>query len=257
MIKSAASSVKLGAIVVMVAALMSLTVVFAGCSSSSTETEGAAETEATEPPAEKDAMTSNTDYASLSEEELATVEVDREAKTISVYGAVNAKYFTAPTHHFLVNKDGGNGDKCVLRAWAQPADVYDALKELGAKPGDGDVPVEFETGDFVQGQPLEITLSWDGSAGEVPIADCLKTQDGSPFEVDERFGGNMENNNEYQSGCINCTFSCWAGITSNGAYGYDTGDVLGNGDVLPADGTICKVTFKVLDGDIENPRAAK
>jgi hypothetical protein len=262
MLKSAASSVKLGAIVVMAAALMSLALVLAGCSSSSTEATDTAETEtteaeetATETEAAPDAAaTEAADYDSLSEEELATVVVDEEARTVSVYGAVNAKYFTEPTHHFLVNKDGSNGDKCILRAWATPADFYEAMLSLGATPGDN-LTKENADGRFVEGTPLEVTVSWDGSDGEVPIGDCIKTQDGSPYEVDERFGGMMENNNEYGSGCINCTFSCWVGISSNGAYAYNTDDVLGNGDVLPADGTICKVTFKVTDGDTANNRA--
>ena len=39
-------------------------------------------------------------------------------------------------------------------------------------------------------------------------------------DMDMRFGGNLEVNQEYATGCIMCLESCPAGITSNAAYQY-------------------------------------
>ena len=180
--------------------------------------------------------------ATPTEAELAELIVDEQAKTITVWGQVNGKYFTEDTHHFLVNKDGKNGEKAVFRAWAKPADFHAALMKLGAKPGDN-LKVDEAAGKFIEGDKINVTVSWDGSNGEIPMSDCIKTKDGSPYKTDIRFGGNLDASNEYQTGCLCCTFSCPVGICSNAAYAYDSGDVNSNGDVLPADGTYVRVKF--------------
>ena len=141
-----------------------------------------------------------------------------------------------------MNKDGKNGEKAVLRAWAKPADFHAALVKLGAKPGDN-LTVEDAAGKFVEGDKINVTVSWEGSNGEIPMADCIKTLDGTPYKTDVRFGGTLDANNELQTGCLCCLFSCPVGICSNAAYAYDSGDVNSNGDVLPADGTYVQVKF--------------
>lgn len=230
---------------IVVAALASAVLAFtlAGCGSSAASSSAAASDSAA---ASESAAASDTASASAaaapSEEELATLIVDEQAKTITVWGQVNAKYFTEPTHHFLVNKDGKNGEKAVLRAWAKPADFHEALVKLGANPGNN-LTVEDAAGKFVEGDKIDVTVSWEGSNGEVPMADCIKTLDGSPYQTDIRFGGNLDASNELQTGCLCCTFSCPVGICSNAAYAYDSGDVNSNGDVLPADGTFVQVKF--------------
>ena len=180
-----------------------------------------------------------------SEEDLSAIVVDTEAKTIKIKAQVNGKYFEEPTHHFVVNKDGGNGEKCVLKAWCTAQDFYGAMLQLGAEPADN-MNNPAETGEVTEGVPVDVTVSWDGSNGEVPMKDCLIRQDGSPFACDIRFGGNIKNSYQYMTGCITCTFSCFVGITSNAAYGYGTEDVLGNAEVLPEDGTIVTVTYTLL-----------
>lgn len=228
---------------IVVAALMSavLAICLAACGSSSTSSSAAASgSESASSSAAESSSASES--AAPSEEELATLIVDEQAKTITVWGQVNAKYFTEPTHHFLVNKDGSNGEKAVFRAWAKPADFHAALTELGAKAGDN-LTVEDAKGKFVEGDKINVTVTWDGSNGEVPMSDCIKTLDGSPYQTDIRFGGNLDASNEKQTGCLCCTFSCPVGICSNAAYAYGTDDVTSNGDVLPPDGTFVQVKF--------------
>lgn len=64
------------------------------------------------------------------------IKVDKEAKKITVLSSVNGKYFTENTRHASVNTDGSNGAKSVLTAYATPEDFYNALIEIGAKPGE-------------------------------------------------------------------------------------------------------------------------
>lgn len=187
------------------------------------------------------ASASASSAAAPSEAELAKLIVDEKAKTITVWGQVNGKYFAEETHHFLVNKDGGNGEKAILRAWAQPADFHAALEKLGAKPGNN-LTMD-DKGKFVEGDKIKVTLTWDGAKGDVDYADCIKTKDGSKYEADIRFGGNLPASNEKKTGCLLCTFSCPVGICSNAVYPYGGDDVFGNADVLPPDGTFVKVTF--------------
>jgi len=184
--------------------------------------------------------------ATPTEAELNTLIVDKDAKTISIWGQINGKYLTEPTHHFECNKDGKNGEKAVMRAWVKPAELYDALISLGAKPGDNLTVGDDAKGKFIEGDKIEVTLDWNGSNGPVAMADCLKQLDGSAYETDMRFGGNIDASNEMQTGCLSCTFSCPVGIISNAKYGYSTEDVIGNSDVLPPDGTYVLVTYKLV-----------
>ena len=61
--------------------------------------------------------------------------VDESAKTITVLAKVNGKYFTENTRHAVVFKDGRFGDKPVFIALANQNDFYQAMKKIGAKPG--------------------------------------------------------------------------------------------------------------------------
>jgi hypothetical protein len=102
-------------------------------------------------------------------------------------------------------------------------------------------------GEFTDGQKVSITLKWEGQDTPVTMEDSVKTADGKP-QIDMRFSGNQQNNSDCGSGCIACLNSCWAGITSNAAYGYnaiDSGElsVFLDDSVMPADGTDVQITF--------------
>ena len=233
-------------VTVLLGALMAVSLVACASSSQSSAASASAESASAESASAESASAEAAASAAAAptEAELGTIIVDEQAKSITAWGQVNGKYFTELTHHFLCNKDGKNGEKAVLRAWAKPADVYDALIKLGAKAGDNLAVGDESKGKFIEGDKIDVTVSWDGNT--VPYSECIKTQDGSPYQADVRFGGNIDANNEMQTGCISCTFSCPVGIMSNAAYGYSTDDVYGNPDVLPADGTYVQVTYTLV-----------
>lgn len=174
------------------------------------------------------------------------IAIDKTAKTVKVYAEVNAKYFVEPTRHGVVFKDGSNGDKSFFRAWGNQNDFYDALIEIGAKPGNNlqltsvGVPVE--------GDALDVTVTWDGAGKDVTFGEIVVDSTNKDFEP--KFGGNEANAESKKTGCILCLDSCPVGITSNSAHPTKDFDnkiasFTANGKVLPADGTPVVVTFKL------------
>lgn len=172
--------------------------------------------------------------------------VDEAAGTVTVTAQVNGLYFDQSTMHCVVFKDGGAGDSAMMAAYCDSQDFYDAMIKAGGTPWNT-TDAKLEDGEFTDGQKVDVTLKWEGQDEPVALADALKTDDGRP-EIDMRFSGNQAGNKEAGSGCIACLNSCWAGITSNAAYGYgaiDSGNphVYLDDSVMPADGTDVQVTF--------------
>lgn len=184
--------------------------------------------------------------ASSDNEELAEIIKDETNKSVTINAQVNGMFFDQSTMHYCVWKDGGNSDNCMLVAFADSQDFYDALEEAGGTPWNTTTD-KLSDGEFTDGQKMEVTLKWDGQDTPVGMADTLKTNDGKP-EIDIRFSGNKENNDSCKSGCITCLNSCWAGITSNAAYAFgavDSGEpsMYLDDSVMPEDGTIVQITF--------------
>ena len=172
--------------------------------------------------------------------------IDKVAKTVKMYTEVNAKYFVEPTRHAIVFKDGSNGEKSILKGWANQNDYYNALIDIGAKPGNNLTP---KTVDAVAGDPLDVTITWNGANKEIPIYDAVIDSQNKKV-ADFRFGGNQELANSKNTGCILCLDSCPVGVSSNASYpqmSFDNKKVefRGNKAVLPADGTPVIVTFKL------------
>ena len=180
------------------------------------------------------------------------IEVNSATQSVTIYTQVNGKYFTEPSRHGVVFKDGSNGEKCILRGLCSEKDFYAALLSVGGVPGDKLVFTEAQPGDLIEGQKMDVTVSWEGSNGEIPWADIMTAGNGKPYIADFRFGGNIKAAYAKNTGCILCIESCPVGICSNAAYGYGvvettkTEQFYGNPDVLPEDGTICQVTFTLL-----------
>lgn len=173
---------------------------------------------------------------------------DTATKTVKIYAEVNGKYFTEVTRHGIVFAKGSNGEKSILRALCSEKDFYQAMIDIGGVPGDNlDLPCD--DGAVIEGDKVGITVSWDGSDGEIPFEDCVKTGSGEPYQMDARFGGNIKHAYAANTGCIFCLDSCPVGITSNAAYGFGvvekdkTEQFYGNPDVLPEDSTLVTVTF--------------
>lgn len=188
------------------------------------------------------------------EVDYSTITTNTATQTVTIYTQVNGKYFTEPSRHGVVFKDGSNGEKCILRGLCSEKEFYAALLSVGGQPGDklyfADATPDGTQ--YIDGQKLDVTVSWEGSNGEIPWSDIMITGDGQPYVTDFRFGGNIKAAYAKNTGCILCTESCPVGITSNAAYAYGvvehtkTMQFFGNPDVLPEDGTICQVTFTLL-----------
>lgn len=235
------------------AAIMAAGLALAGCSnnsststtSSTSSTEGSATSAATET-ATTAAGSSASDAVDYS-----TITIDKEAKTVTIWAQVNGKYFTESTRHGIVFKDGGNGEKALMRGMCSQLDFYQALIEIGAEPGNN-LSLPVDNGATVEGDKLNVTVTWDGASEAVAFEDCLKTGSGDSYVADFRFGGNYDNAKDKNTGCILCLDSCPVGIASSAANGFGsiegtkTLQVYGNSDVLPADGTYVQVQFELV-----------
>lgn len=175
-----------------------------------------------------------------------TIVVDKEKKGVKIEAEVNGKYFTEPTMHAIAYKDGGNGDKAILKGLIDEKTFHQALLDIGANPGDN-LTLD-DVGGKVEGDKLEVTITWDGLGKEIPFSDVITSTDPRPMDI--RFGGNLEAAKEYSSGCILCLTSCPVGITSDSSYAFgedETVDFFGKGDVLPEDGTRVTVIFRLAE----------
>ena len=178
------------------------------------------------------------------------IKVDKEAKKITVLSSINGKYFTENTRHASVNTDGSNGAKSVLTAYATPEDFYNALIEIGAKPGENMNP-DNATTTHVEGSKIGATVTWEGAGKDYDINEVIKDSNGK--KIDFRFGGNLERAKTKKTGCLTCLDSCPVGIISNTTYTYGAVEkrnevkFTGNADVLPEDGTYVAVTYTLED----------
>lgn len=141
-------------------------------------------------------------------------------------------------------KDGSNGDKSVLRAWAYQLDFHQALLDLGAVPGDN-VTLKTKAA-VVEGSDLGIKVTWAGAGRDYDISEVIVDETGKGWQP--RFSGNKDRSNDKKTGCIFCLDTCPVGISSNAAYpqgSFDGGTAkfFGNDQVLPADGTPVAVSF--------------
>lgn len=175
----------------------------------------------------------------------AMMSVDKDKKEITMETEVNAKYFTEPTRHGVVFKDGSNGEKSVLRGLANQLEFHQALVDIGMQPGNNLTMEDMKNSVKVEGDQLDVFVTWEGLGKEIPFADIIKSSDPRPMDI--RFGGNLENATDKNTGCVLCLDSCAVGITSN--HSYATGEsenvqFYGDETVLPEDATRVTVIFR-------------
>ncbi|WP_096736987.1 YdjY domain-containing protein [Brachyspira sp. G79] len=186
----------------------------------------------------------------LRDEGAEPVVIDIEKKEVIIPAEVNAKYFNSPTRHGIVFDRGANGDKSVLRGLSDEREFYQALIDIGAVAGNNLTMEDMKLEKTVDGQKLDVFVTWDGLGKEIPFADIIRSDEERPMDI--RFGGNFEAAKSKRTGCILCLDSCAVGITSDAA--YETGAVevkkigrYGREDVLPADGTRVSVIFRIAE----------
>lgn len=174
--------------------------------------------------------------------------VDKEAGTIKILAHVNGKYLETSTRHAVVFDDGNFGGKSIYGTTANQNDFYEALLEIGAEPGNN-MTGENATETHVEGDIIDIKVTWEGADKEYDIADTIVDSNGNDIEF--HFGGNKDNAKEKHTGCITCLDSCPVGLISNTTYTYGAvekrGEVkfTGNPDVLPEDGTEVILTYSI------------
>ena len=81
------------------------------------------------------------------EVDYSVITTNAATQSVTIYTQVNGKYFTEPSRHGVVFKDGSNGEKCILRGLCSEKDFYAALLSVGGVPGDKLVFTEAQPGD--------------------------------------------------------------------------------------------------------------
>lgn len=186
----------------------------------------------------------------LRDEGAEPVIIDADKKEVIIEAIVNGKYFTNPSrHHGIVFEGGKYGDRAVLIGLSDEREVYQALIDIGAVAGNNLKLEEYtKVSKNVDGQQLDVYVTWDGLGKEIPFAEIIKSDD--VRDMDIRFGGNFDAAKENRTGCILCLDSCPIAITSDAAYAtaeLDSKkiDKFIRDDVLPKDGEKVSVIFRI------------
>lgn len=187
----------------------------------------------------------STDTAS--DPELSRITTDAENKTVTINAYINGRYFNKSTHHYIVFEGGSTAKDSMIIAYCDSQDFHQALVDIGGKSWN-ETADELKDGEFTDGQKIDVSLTWEGHEEPVTAADTLKLADGSRPGMDVRFSGNKENNARIGTGCILCLDSCWGGITSNAAYGFNSiasaePEIFFDEEAVPGDGTQVQITF--------------
>jgi len=166
---------------------------------------------------------------------------------------VNGVAFTPPTWHAVVYTGGKAAGASLFQAFGTPAMFYSFLTYCGGVPGNNmPAPSANYNDTYVQGSNISITVTWAGAPKTYNLNDVVKNPGTKAIQM--KFGGNLAVNQSAGTGCLACFYSCPIGIVSNASYdGTDNaaqakagqGGFLGDKTILPPDGTIVVLTFKV------------
>ena len=166
----------------------------------------------------------------------AGIVVDKAAKTVSL-PAVATGYNGESSIHFLVNEKGSNAQAAHFTTAVTSRELFDALESIGATHGDN-IALD-DKGGIIEGSDLKMTVEFDGKS--FTPSDLVEGAKGLPCKA--RFGGNIDINEEYATGCLFCLESCSLGITSNAAYEYTEPEDFVPTANMPAAGTAVTVTY--------------
>ena len=160
-------------------------------------------------------------------------------------------------YHALVYEGGGAAARSLLTTPTLDSEVARQLREMGAEDGGGvpmsawnlrNVPLVPWPDARVQGSPIRILVGWEGWPEPREVGQLLR--DAGEGGVSFRFGGNEEHDDEWESGCIACLYSCPGGVVSNEQYSIR--DYVENParfspvPGLPPDGTPVTATLELL-----------
>ncbi|ANK61980.1 hypothetical protein AYR54_09255 [Loigolactobacillus backii] len=191
-------------------------------------------------------LSSNSQAATKSVAGLTTskpIKYDKQKKEITILTTVNGTYLTQPTRHVIVNVDGSNGNKSLLKTEATPKAFYQDLKKVGAKAGNN-LTAKSKAGSKIKGSSLAVYFLINGK--RVKAEKAVQVNGKNVKNLDFKFGGNMTTNNKMKTGCVLCFDSCPVGIASGAKYGFQYGEhFTGKSSVLPKDGSQLAVVIKV------------
>jgi hypothetical protein len=168
--------------------------------------------------------------------------VDEKAKKVLIYTEVNEMNVHQSNVHWGVVFNGGRfQDRAILRAFANHLNFHDAMLRIGANPGN--TLTKDTTGQYVQGDELDVRATWPGIDKEYSLN-----------QIFEDSAGNRTASAEQKTGCITCLESCWISISSNANY-PQTGAIKrfinpnsrfkGNANLLPVDGKPVILIYRV------------
>lgn len=143
------------------------------------------------------------------------LKVDKEGKKVVIYGTFNGKYLTEATRHLVIYNEGKLSDMPMLQTLVSPTDFHKALEDIGAEPGNN-MTADNASKTLSEGTPLNVKIYWEGNEGGTDLNDFLKDSNGK--KIDMRFSGNLQNSEDFNTGCVSCLDSCFVGITSNATY---------------------------------------
>lgn len=170
------------------------------------------------------------------------VKVNKAKHEVYLETTVNGTYLNQPTRHLIVNKDGANGNKSLLKTNVTPNQFYAALKKVGAKPGNN-LTAKSKAGTKIKGTKLNVSFVINDKKVASNKAVQVKGKDAK--NLDFRFGGNKAHAAKMKTGCIICFDSCPVGIASGATYGFSFGEhFTGKSSVLPKDGQHMVVVVK-------------
>ena len=189
---------------------------------------------------------------------LSDVTVNTAEKSVTINAKVNGTFFVKSTRHLMIDSKGFNAGKAILESYCYPEDLYKALAKVGGVSWSKSADKTLDMGEKITKgnaenknySTMDITISWDGESHD--LSECLTTTRGgsSAPKLNMVFSGNPGAAAKTYSGCMVCLDSCYIGIVSNSEYGLcdiDGGNptVYARSDVLPEEGTVVKVTFKL------------
>ncbi len=175
---------------------------------------------------------------------------DPAKQELRLAAKVNGVAFTQPTWHAVVYTGGKAAGAALFQAFITPDQFYAFLTYFGGIPGNNmPAPTDNYNDTYVKGSNVSISVTWAGAAKTYALNDVVKNPATKAIQM--KFGGNLAVNQGAGTGCIACFYSCPIGIVSNASYngtdlkGQSTAGFLGNSTILPKDGSIVVLTFKV------------
>ena len=186
------------------------------------------------------------------------VKVDKDARTVTLKGILNASAFKKPTMHYLVTANlGASGGNPIFTGLNDRIDLANALDSLGATAwntnpktvldnGESIASVKDKKGTNTNYSKLNVSVSWAGHDA-VAMQDTIKNADKSAYTGTIVYANSGAVQKAIRSGCEICTSSCYAGICASEDVAMG-GTTIGNSANLPKAGTVVTITIAV-DGN--------